>query len=67
MRRIEAQAREAIEQLADRGVRFQAREVHADADVRPVREGDLVARVLAAYVEAVRVGKEIRVAICAGD
>ena len=65
--RIEAKAWKAIEQAADRGVRLQAREVHADAHVRSRREGDLVAHVLAADVEAIRVGKEIRVAVGAGD
>ena len=33
-RRIEAQARQALEEAADGGVRLQAREVHPDADVR---------------------------------
>ena len=51
----------------DRGVRLQAREMHADAHVRPRREGDLVAHVLAADVEAIRVGKEVRIAVGAGD
>src|SRR5215218_10331741 len=49
---IQAQAREAIEQAADRRVRLQTREVHPDADVRPARKGEVLAGVLAAHVEA---------------
>jgi hypothetical protein len=41
--------------------------MHTHADVWPRRERDLVARVLAADVEAIRVGKEVRVAVRAGD
>ena len=37
-----------IQQPPDGGVRLQAREVHPDADVRPAREGEVLARVLAA-------------------
>ena len=54
-RRIEAQARQALQETADRRVRLQSREVHPDADVGPAREGEVLARVLAAHVEAVRV------------
>ena len=41
--------------------------MHADADVGSRREGDLVARVLPPDVEAIRVGKEVRVAVRTGD
>src|SRR5918994_3587377 len=64
---IEAQAREALEEAADRGVGLQAREMHADADVGALPEGELVAGVLPADVEAIRVRKGIRVAVRAGD
>ena len=37
---IQAQAGQPVEQATDRGVRLEPREVHADADVRAVREGD---------------------------
>src|SRR5262249_23269958 len=40
--RIEAKAWKAIEEAADRGVRLQARKMHADADVGPRGEGDLL-------------------------
>ena len=67
MRRIQAQAGEALEEPPDRGVRFEPGEVHADADVRAVRERDVVPRVLAPHVEAVGVGEEARIAVRAGE
>src|SRR4051812_33316583 len=62
-RRIEAQARQALQQAADGRVRLEAREVHPDAHVRPAREGEVLARVLAPRVEAVGVGERARVAV----
>ena len=59
--------REAIEQPIDRRVRLQAREMHSDADVRSLGEGELVAHVLPADVEAIRVGEGRGVAVGTGD
>ena len=47
-------AGQPVEEAADRGVRLHARQVHADADVRPVRERQVQLRVLARDVEACR-------------
>jgi hypothetical protein len=52
---VQAQRRQAAQQPLDGGVSLQARQVHPEAHVRPVREGDLQARVLAAHVEAIGV------------
>ena len=64
---IEAQAREAVEHEADRRVRLEPREVHPDADVRALREGEVEPGVLAAHVEAVGVGEDGRVAVRRGE
>src|SRR6185437_16789757 len=55
--RVEAEAGQAREQPLGRGQRFEAGEVHADTDVRALRERELELRVLALRVEAVRVGE----------
>src|SRR2546421_6758140 len=67
MRPIQAHLGEAIEEAADRCVRLQAREMHAYTNVRTSREGDLVMNILPAHVKAIRVGKEIWIAVRAGD
>src|SRR6188472_3370499 len=59
-RRIEAQARQALQQSADRRVGLQAGEVHPDAHVGTAREGQVLARVLATDVEAVGICERAR-------
>ena len=65
--RIQAQLRQATQQLLDGGVGLEAREVHPDADVRAVRERHVPVRVHAPDVEAVGVREHRRVAVGAGD
>jgi transposase-like protein len=67
VRRIETQARQAIQETADRRLDFEAREVHADADMRSVREGEVVASAVAVNVKAGWVIEEGGITVGAGD
>ena len=62
-RRVEAKARQPLQRPLERDARLQPGEVHAEADVRPMGERDLEVEVRAARLEAVGIGKDVRVAI----
>src|SRR4051794_35768363 len=67
--RRQTQVRQALERARDGGVRLEPREMHPDADVRAGGKGEVLFRVGARDVEAVRIGEEGRVAVrgCDGD
>ena len=56
-------ARASLEKPGYRRSRLEPREVHAEADVRPLREPQVTPRIRSADVESVGVGEHVWVAV----